>query len=206
MKHKIYNRQCFCFIKIYTELCGLVSSHDRNLSVSASLIYWRYYYYYFFTLGIYVPEEISKLEIQNESRYYDQSVRSAAGRQSCNKMALKRCTKTANSLKKESSALWPRQKCWWSSCRGRLGEGGPRNWGRQELLLLLLLLLLKYTDYNDSVANVARALYTVRKVLQEREWWLSRLRDRQSLNVTQKNVIEFSSEGNQWRCSSDGWQ
>ena len=35
-----------------------------------------------------------KMEIQNASRYYAQSVRSAAGRQSCSKMALKRCTKT----------------------------------------------------------------------------------------------------------------
>ena len=34
-------------------------------------------------------------------------------------------------VEKENSALWPRQKCWWSSCRGRLGEGGPRNWERQ---------------------------------------------------------------------------
>jgi len=35
-------------------------------------------------------------------------------------------------VEKESSALWPRQKCWWSSCWGRSGEGGPRNWERQE--------------------------------------------------------------------------
>ena len=40
------------------------------------------------------PSEFKKLEVQNASRYYDQSVRSAAGRQSCSKMALKPCTKT----------------------------------------------------------------------------------------------------------------
>ena len=42
-------------------------------------MYYYYYYYYYFTLGIYVPEGVLKLEIQNASRYYGQSVRSAAG-------------------------------------------------------------------------------------------------------------------------------
>ena len=35
-------------------------------------------------------------------------------------------------VEKENSALRLRRKCWWSSWRGRLGEGGPRNWERQE--------------------------------------------------------------------------
>jgi len=42
---------------------GLVGSHDRNLSVSASGVFdilalYKLDYYYFLTLGIYVPEGV----------------------------------------------------------------------------------------------------------------------------------------------------
>ena len=37
-------------------------------------------------------------------------------------------------VEKENSALWPRQKCWWSFCRGRLGEGN--------LLFIIIIIII----------------------------------------------------------------
>ena len=62
---------------------------------------------------------------------------------------------------KESSALWPRQKCWWSSCRGRLGEGyyyyDCYYYYYKEFNLRIISLLVKNTLQNWPVVKEVSA-------------------------------------------------
>jgi len=52
-----------------------------------------YYYYYFLTLGTYNPEGDKKLKRKYKIGYDHQSVQFVAGKLSCKRAALKRCTK-----------------------------------------------------------------------------------------------------------------